>query len=55
MEQTLIGKIQKYLISTIPHITEKQLNELTQVFLFLHKENGRNKLKRAKRNNYTTK
>ena len=48
MEQTLIEKIQKHLISTIPHITDKQLNELTQVFLFLHKEHGRNKLKKSK-------
>lgn len=48
MEQTLKEKIQKYLISTIPHITNKQLNELTQVFLFLYKENGRNKFKKSK-------
>lgn len=37
----LIERIHKYLKMTIPNLTEEKLNELTNIYLYHWRENGR--------------
>lgn len=37
----LIERIHTYLKRIIPNLTEQELNELTEIYLFHYRENGR--------------